>query len=689
MEDVNNARKENSTELVDVTHGHGTPVPKESASQLEQKLLKFQKELDQLGERIEEGIKSGMVTNLKALQATNKALQSGGESKKRDVGALYEKLKAASYVTPIPAITPENPSQWVNLNKSCAYQSGMKGYTIDECRSLKDKIQALIDNKIIVAKEPALNVCNNPLPDHKGGGIHMIEIEDYWDLDGSIGLITEGDDPKKPIVTLNPIIVQIQPSGDAEVNMFVPLELEATAKTSTPIKVEFVTPANAPPPFEVAVLPPKAHASFEVKMSTPISVAMSAVTPFHTKAIPWDYTVEARRKDKVRFEETVAAQGMTRTGRVYTPEHLAESSKKASNQPPIIVMGPDDLWRKIQAKKYSVIDQLNKYRRRSPYLLCNFEAHKNALLRVISEAYMPSNITGEEMANMVGQILIDGGSSLNICPLVTLKKLGKGLHEIKDGAINVKAFDASQRSTIGEINLCLQMGPTWFDVDFQVIDVPASYNLQLGWPWIYASGAVASTLHQAVNNPIYSRQTIPSIKGRKKLGGETYHRIERVNAVDKEKWWDNKIESILNWCGYESGKGLDKNLQGIAKPIKLKKHGTTFGLGYEYTWEELNSWSPPWRGPYYPLEQPIPHLEQTFQPADIIYGSEEEEALAAVKNLFLEDSDMDYHVILEEEGEESPSIQAEAELDNAEWVKSRYEQLALFNGKRMNAVFHG
>ncbi|XP_070008369.1 uncharacterized protein [Nicotiana sylvestris] len=97
----------------------------------------------------------------------------------------------------------------------------------------------------------------------------------------------------------------------------------------------------------------------------------------------------------------------------------------------------------------------------------------------------------------ITKVLIDGGSSLNICPLVTLRTLGKGLHEIKDGAINVKAFDGSQRSTIGEINLCLQMGPTWFDVDFQVIDVPTSYNFLLGRPWIHATGA-ASTLHQAV-----------------------------------------------------------------------------------------------------------------------------------------------------------------------------------------------
>ncbi|XP_070022650.1 uncharacterized protein [Nicotiana sylvestris] len=98
----------------------------------------------------------------------------------------------------------------------------------------------------------------------------------------------------------------------------------------------------------------------------------------------------------------------------------------------------------------------------------------------------------------ITMILIDRGSNLNICPLVTLKKLGKGLHEVKDEAINVKAFDSSQMSTIGEISLCLQMGATWFNVDFQVIDVPSSYYLLLGRPWIHAAGAIASTLHQAV-----------------------------------------------------------------------------------------------------------------------------------------------------------------------------------------------
>lgn len=189
-----------------------------------------------LGERIEEGIKSGMVTNFEALQATNKALQLAGISKKKDVGAvmvaegpkspLTYQTPLPTYQTPPPTYQPSSPRysqpatayhtyysppfhfqspptrqnyprpqpnfdrkpprqfiaivepinqlyerlkvagyvsysrcgsgeliQWVNPNKICTYHSGMKGYTINECRTLKDKMQTLIDNKVIQAKK--------------------------------------------------------------------------------------------------------------------------------------------------------------------------------------------------------------------------------------------------------------------------------------------------------------------------------------------------------------------------------------------------------------------------------------------------------------------------------------------------------------------------------------------------------
>ncbi|XP_070031708.1 uncharacterized protein [Nicotiana tomentosiformis] len=333
------------------------------------------------------------------------------------IDQLYERLKVADYVTPIPVVAMKNSSQWINPNKTCAYNSCMKGHTIDECRTLKDKIQILIDTKVIQAKEAAPNVRNNPLPDHRGEGVNVIETGEEWDSEGSIRLIREGDNPEKSPVTLIPIVIHTE---------------------------------------------------------APIEVAVAAPTPFE---------VEQEEKKKAKMEEAGAAQGVTITSRVYTPENLGGTSKEAASKLSVIENSPDDLWRKVQSTEYSVVDHLNITPAQISILslLQSSEAHRNALMKVLNEVYVPNNITSGVMANMVGQVLesqkitfheyelppeglshnralhitvqfedkfiarvlIDGDSNLNICPLTTLKRLGKGLHEIRVGSMNVKIFDGS------------------------------------------------------------------------------------------------------------------------------------------------------------------------------------------------------------------------------------------------------
>ena len=107
------------------------------------------------------------------------------------------------------------------------------------------------------------------------------------------------------------------------------------------------------------------------------------------------------------MQKTGAAQGMTRTGRVYTPEHLGGSSKEEASKHPIIETDPDDLWRKVQVRKYSVVDHLNKTPAQISILslLQNSEVDRNVLMKVLNEACVPNNITSGEIANMVGQVL--------------------------------------------------------------------------------------------------------------------------------------------------------------------------------------------------------------------------------------------------------------------------------------------
>lgn len=94
-------------------------------------------------------------------------------------------------------------------------------------------------------------------------------------------------------------------------------------------------------------------------------------------------------KRKAKAEEESAAQGMTGIGRVYTQDNLAQggTSKEAASKPFVVKIGTDDLWRKVQDKEYSIVDDLNKTPAHISILslLQNSDAHMNALLKVLSD----------------------------------------------------------------------------------------------------------------------------------------------------------------------------------------------------------------------------------------------------------------------------------------------------------------
>ncbi|KAH0679286.1 hypothetical protein KY284_020371 [Solanum tuberosum] len=73
------------------------------------------------------------------------------------IDQFYEKLRLAGHIAPISEIRMNTRAKWVEPSKVCAYHSGMKGHTIEEYRDLKNKIQQLIDTKIICLEdfEPA------------------------------------------------------------------------------------------------------------------------------------------------------------------------------------------------------------------------------------------------------------------------------------------------------------------------------------------------------------------------------------------------------------------------------------------------------------------------------------------------------------------------------------------------------
>ncbi|XP_070004127.1 uncharacterized protein [Nicotiana sylvestris] len=100
--------------------------------------------------------------------------------------------------------------------------------------------------------------------------------------------------------------------------------------------------------------------------------------------------------------------------------------------------------------------------------------------------------------SMVTRVLIDNGSSANICTLSTLNKLKIDDDRIHKNSVCVRGFDGGGTNIVGDIILELTIGPVEFAMEFQVLDAAVSYNLLLGRPWIHAAKAEPSTLYQMV-----------------------------------------------------------------------------------------------------------------------------------------------------------------------------------------------
>lgn len=74
---------------------------------------------------------------------------------------------------------------------------------------------------------------------------------------------------------------------------------------------------------------------------------------------------------------------------------------------------------------------------------------------------------------VVARVLVDNGSALNVCPLITIQKLGISKSNIRPSNITFRAFDGSKREVLGDLDL--PIGPCTFEVTFQMsLQLPIS-----------------------------------------------------------------------------------------------------------------------------------------------------------------------------------------------------------------------
>ncbi|XP_058775542.1 uncharacterized protein LOC131649801 [Vicia villosa] len=310
------------------------------------------------------------------------------------------------------------------------------------------------------------------------------------------------------------------------------------------IPYEPVVPICIQVPIQIPVNIP-----YEEQPAT-LMITVPGPVPYESeKAIPWHYgsdvyyygTKKGDGPSKEKFVEAAVANAdnfagtgrITRSGRVFSPQPVqnnADALAKAKGKQvvtdvqnsPIQNGAPDntvsskdveELLRIIKKSDYKVVEQLGQTQSKISILqllMCS-EGHRDALLRILNGAYVPQEISVnqlEAVANNISagnglglidrdlppegrnhnkalhismeckgttlsRVLVDTGSSLNVLPKSALMRIDYAGVDLRPSELVVRVFDGSRRSVFGEVDLPIQVGPQKlkYPVDGKVVTV--------------------------------------------------------------------------------------------------------------------------------------------------------------------------------------------------------------------------
>ncbi|XP_070008438.1 uncharacterized protein [Nicotiana sylvestris] len=504
-----------------------------------------------IGEMVENGLKTGRIVRAPAPRASRPQQQKfwapynarprqdyGREQRPtkkfsplaESYSSLFQKLKQIGMIGPIASHHMYPDSHGFQANARCKYHSGAPRHITDDCWTLKRAVERLIFEKLIVVAngEDPPNVTNNLLPAHND--VHFV---------GMIGR----DQEYKPIGRAEMIVGAIQKGTILEVSPSrdVPLIVKGAQSSNKAtlfvLKISRLEVHSSVPSPRLYVLgghPVTRQKQGGTKgITEPIIIKPIVQPPMtNTKTTHWDYNKTVMTyKGKEIIEEVGETGVLTRSGRCYSLEELRKAKKIREGQlpikKPVTEAEAEEFLKKMKVQDYSIIDQLRKTPAQISLLslLIHSKKHARVLIKVMNEAHISEETTMnqlEKMANRffevnrisftddelpkegaghnralnlmvkcegnyVKRVMVDGGSSVDICPLSTLQSMKINIDRIRPSNVCIRAFDGSARDTIGEINLTMTIGTVDFEIVFQVVDMVTSYNFLLGRKRLRAS----------------------------------------------------------------------------------------------------------------------------------------------------------------------------------------------------------
>ena len=132
-------------------------------------------------------------------------------------------------------------------------------------------------------------------------------------------------------------------------------------------------------------------------------------------------------KQEPSVNDIVRTGGLTRNGRCYASglsrvkekeERIEQNGveatilKKNSKEPlnePITEVEENEFFKFIKHSEYSIVEQLHKLPTKISLLalMLNSEPHREAMLKVLKQAYVPHNTSTDQIDRLVGNIMMD------------------------------------------------------------------------------------------------------------------------------------------------------------------------------------------------------------------------------------------------------------------------------------------
>ncbi|KAI5410284.1 hypothetical protein KIW84_055689 [Lathyrus oleraceus] len=543
-----------------------------------------------------------------------------------------------------------------DANVRCDFHSGAPGHHTEKCRALQHKVQDLIDAKAInfapVPNVTSLLVVKGRL---LNGGVYSgcdedclgcAESENGCDQlrAGIQGMMDEGCLQFRRAVkdrgTVSTITIYFKPTEGRG-----PRVVSAPATNGTPVTI-----------------------SVPVTISAPTTIAASGRRAVeNSRVVPWKYDNAYRSNRRAESQTRPVNQtlvtiglpnrvpatvgpavdnvggpgGFTRSGRLFAPQPLrdnnAEAFAKAKGKQAVVEEEPvqkeasegtfekdvEEFMKIIKKSDYKIVDQLNQTPSKISILsllLCS-EAHRNALLKMLNLAYVPQEISVNQlegvMANVstrhgvgftnldlppegqdhnkalhitmeckgavLSHVLVDTGSSLNVLPRQILKKIDVEGFMLTPSDLIVRAFDGSKRFVCGEVTLPVKIGP-------EIVTVCGEEEILVShlssFKYVEVDGEIHETLCQAfetvaLEKVAYAEQRKPG------ASITSYKQAKEVVDSGKAEGWGKMVDLPVKedkfGVGYEP---LQAKQNGQAGPSTftsagLMNHGDVSATGSE------------------------------------------------------------------------------------------------------------